>query len=249
MDAYLDIDRRIAALASAQGGVVSREQLRELGIARGAIGKRLRGGRLHPIHRGVYAVGHRVVSREGRWRAAVLAAGPGAVLSHASAAAAWDLRGAGARIHVSVGPGGRAKRAGLVLHRRRLTAADVTTLHGLLVTTVARTIADLARQGLAGRPLEALIAKAEHRRLVDFGELQRLAPGTSSLQAVLARYTPAAPTRSELEERFIELCDAHGIPRPRTNQRVEGLEVDFHWPDRDLVVEVDGFAFHRSPSA
>ncbi len=229
---------------------MSREQLLALGLRRDAVDKRLAAGKLHPLHRGVYAVGHRVVSRHGRWRAALLAAGPGAVLSHASAAAAWDLRPDNRpRIDVSVGPGGRAKRAGLVLHRRRLTAAETTTLDGLPVTTAARTIADLAAQGLTGRPLEALIDKADHRRLIDFDHLHRLTPRTRSLQAVLARYTPDAPTRSELEERFLRLCDAHGIPRPRTNQRVEGLEVDFHWPDKDLVVEVDGFAFHRSPSA
>jgi very-short-patch-repair endonuclease len=256
MGCQLDIDQRIAALAGAQGGVVSREQLFELGLRRDAVDKRLAAGKLHPLHRGVYAVGHHVVSREGRWRAAVLAAGPGALLSHASAAAAWELRGeGGGRVDVSVGPGGRAKRAGLTLHRRRLTAQEVTTLRGIPITTVPRTLLDLAAQGLTGRPLESLIDKAEHRRLLDFSDLQRLTeanparPGTPSVQAVLARYTTTAPTRSELEERFLELCDAHGIPRPRTNQRVQGIEVDFHWPDKDLVVEVDGYAWHRSPTS
>jgi very-short-patch-repair endonuclease len=255
MRAYVDIDQRIAALAGAQGGVVSREQLISLGLGRGAIGRRVRGGRLHRLHRGVYAVGHRVVNREGRWRAAVLAAGPGAVLSHASAAAAWDLRGdGGSRVDVSIGPGGRAKRAGLTLHRRRLTAREVTTLRGVPITTVPRTLLDLAAQGLEGRPLESLIDRAEHRRLLDFTDLHRLAqanparPGTPALRAVLAGYTATAPTRSELEERFLALCDAHGIRRPRTNERVHGIEVDFHWPEKDLVVEVDGYAWHRSPT-
>jgi hypothetical protein len=121
----------------------------------------------------------------------------------------------------------------------------MTVLRGIPITTPARTIIDLART-LEGRALEALIDRADQRGLVDFDDLRHANP--ASLKAVLSAYDPA-PTRSELEERFLRLCDDHGIPRPATNTCIEGFEVDFVWRDRRLVVEVDGYAYHRSPSA
>jgi len=147
--------------------------------------------------------------------AAVLAAGRGAVLSHATAAAAWDMRASAGAIHVTVtGTGGRARRPGLRIHRSRtLTSADVTTLRGIPVTEPHRTLVDLART-VKGRPLEGMVNRAE--RLIDFERLARTAP--PSLRAVLNAYT-AATTRSELEERFLELCDDHGIPRTARRQR------------------------------
>jgi very-short-patch-repair endonuclease len=204
-------------------------------------------GRLHPVHRGVYAVGHRVLTTEGRWMAAVLAGGEGAVLSHLTAAAAWGLRRAGSGvIHITV-PGwpGRKRRPGLKIHRSTtLTPADTTALRGIPVTSPARTIIDVART-TGGRELERLLDLADQRGLVDFADLHA---GPASLRAVLRNYRPA-PTRSELEEAFLRLCDDHGIPRPETNVRIEGFEVDFVWRDRRLIVEVDGFAYHRSPHA
>jgi hypothetical protein len=208
--------------------------------------RRTSSARLHRIHRGVYAVGHQVLTREGRWMAAVLAAGDGAVLSHATAAAAWDMRpvGGGA-IHVTIPrTTGRARQRGLMIHRSvTLAPEDVTTLRGIPLTEPHRTLVDLART-LNGRPLERAVDRAE--RLVDFGRLARTAP--ASLQAVLNAYT-AITTRSDLEECFLELCAEHGIPRPEVNARIEGIEVDFVWRDRRLIVEVDGYAFHRSPTA
>jgi very-short-patch-repair endonuclease len=111
----------------------------------------------------------------------------------------------------------------------------------------ARTIIDLATT-LEGRPLEHALDRAEHLRLLDFAEF-RTRPIPPSLRAVLSLYSATNPTRSELEERFLRLCDDHGLPRPQTNVLVEGIEVDFVWPDARLIVEVDGYAFHRSPSA
>jgi hypothetical protein len=238
----------IGALADDQYGVVSRAQLLELGFSDADVDRRVKSGRLHRVHRGVYAVGHRVLTVEGRWRAAVLAGGRGAVLSHASAAAAWDLRPtSGGAIHVTVpGHSGRKRRPGLRIHRSNILGArDVTTHRGIPITTPARTIIDLARI-FQGRQLEQLVDRADQRGLVDFDVL-RQAP-RASLQAVLKRYAPA-PTRSELEERFLRLCDDHGIPRPETNAHVGGYEVDFVWRARRLIVEVDGYAYHRSPRA
>jgi len=152
--------------------------------------------------------------------AAVLATG--GVLSHATAAAAWDLRRTSSPlIHVTIaGDTGRARRQGVRVHRSTtLTGADTTTHRGIPITTPARTIIDHLRQA-----------------------------NSASLKAVLSRYSPA-PTRSELEERFLELCDDHSIDRPETNARIEGIEVDFVWRDRRLIVEVDGYGYHRSPQS
>jgi very-short-patch-repair endonuclease len=190
--------------------------------------------------------------------AAVLAGGEDAVLSHASAAAAWDLRPVGAgRIHVTV-PGwtGRAIRAGIRVHRSVALELHETTNHrGIPITTPIRTLMDLAAI-LKGRPLEQALDRAEQLRLVDFAELSHnlearpTRPGSPSLQAMLSRYTAGVTfTRSELEERLLALCDDHGLPRPHVNIRIEGMEVDFAWRDARLVVEVDGYAYHRSPRA
>ena len=182
--------------------------------------------------------------------AAVLALGGNAVLSHATAARAWELRPSEGAIHVTVpGDAGRRKRAGLRVHRSRtLTPRDTTTHRGIPITTPARTIIDLART-LTGRPLEHALDLADRRNLLDFADL-RTRPIPPSLQAVLSLYTAGATaTRSEMEERFLKLCDDHGIPRPNVNTRIEGEEVDFVWRDAKLIVEVDGYAYHRSPSA
>src|SRR5215217_1288294 len=169
--------------------------------------------------------------------AAILASGADAVLSHAGAAAAWELRqvGSGA-IDVTIpSAAGRARRRGIRVHRCRTLRPEDTTVHrGIPITTPARTIIDLSRT-LQGRQLEHVIDLADQRGLIDFADLE--SANSASLKAVLQRYS-AAPTRSELEERFLALSDAHGLPRPETNARIEGIEVDFVWRDRRLIVEV-----------
>ena len=250
-------DHAIAAIAERQGGVVDHKQLRELGLSSAGIGRRVQAGRLHPRYRGVYAVGHRNVGTEGLWWAAVLACRPDGVLSHASAATALEIRRSSSRtVDVTVGLGGRARRPGIRLHRSRSLAPDeVTTLDGLPITTPARTLLDLSASGLRGRALESALDQAL-QRVLDFAELQRLLaryprrPGSPFLKAQLSRYTPGAvDTRSELEELVLELCDAHGLPRPHANCVIEGKVRDFHWPHAGLVVEADSYRWHRSPSA
>ena len=246
----------IAAIAERQGGVIGRGQLVGLGLSASAIDRRVQCGRLHLLHRGVYSVGHRVIGVAGRRWAALLACGDGAVLSHASAADAWGIRAsASATIHVTVGIGGRTRRRGIRMHRSGpLPPDEVTTLDELPITTPARTLLDLAATGLRGRRLEAALDRAHLRKLLDFADLQRLLerypgrPGSPSVKAVLARYSPV-DTRSELEELVIELCDAHGLPRPQVNCIIEGKGRDFFWPHAGLVVEADSYSWHRSPSA
>jgi len=252
------IDVVLAALADAQHGVVSRSQLLTLGVSRHRIEHRVSAGRLQPVHRGVYAFGHRALRPEGRWMAAVMAGGGTAVLSHAAAAAAWELRrrGSGAIDVTVVGHGGRNRRNGVRFHRTvTLDVQDTTTHLAIPITTPLRTVLDLAAT-LSGRPLEHLLDLAEQRRLIDFAQLRRRLddrpgrPGSPSLQAVLSLYTAGSTaTRSEMEERFLGLCGDHGLPRPGVNRPIEGEEVDFVWRDARLIVEVDGYRYHRSPSS
>ena len=191
--------------------------------------------------------------------AAVMAGGRDAVLSHASAAAAWELRPVGgAAIHVTVPRDtGRKRRTGIRVHRSTtLEPTDTTTVRAIPVTGAVRTIIDLAAT-LQGRPLEHVLDLAEQRRLVDFAELhQRLAdhpgrPGSPSLQAVLSLYTAGSTvTRERDGGAFSRDCVTRMVlRRPEVNTRIEGVEVDFVWRDAWLVVEVDGYRYHRSPSA
>jgi very-short-patch-repair endonuclease len=248
------LDGAIAALAGRQHGVVTRAQLRALGLSDDAVDKRAERGRLHRLHRGVYAVGHTVLGARGRWMAAVLAAGPGAVLSHAAAGALWELRpSAAARTDVTVpGSGGRRKRPGLRIHRARDVSGQTTTHHGIPVTTPARTILDLAAT-LERRRLEILLDRAENARLTDVASLDALARahtghrGASRLREALNTHTPGTTiTRSELEERFLALCRDAGLSTPRVNHHVAGLEVDFLFEAARLVVETDGYRHHRT---
>jgi predicted transcriptional regulator of viral defense system len=237
-------DVLIAALADEQHGVVSRSQLLNAGLTAREIDRRVGARRLRPLHRGVYAVGHRALRAEGRWMAATLAVG--GVLSHASAADAWDLRASNAAlIEVTVrGDGGRERRKGLRVHRSTtLGPGEIGVLREIPITTPARTIIDLARR-LRPRELEYIVDLADQRGLVDFDDLRHA--NSAALRALLSDYDPPR-TRSEHERRFLALCDDHHIPLPEANQIVEGVEVDFVWRDRRLIVEVDGYRYHRSP--
>ena len=233
-------------------------QLERLGLSRATVAARAASGRLHRIHRGVYAVGHPVLARDGRWMAAVLAAGPGAALSHASAAALWEIRpNAATKIDVSVPrAGGRTKRPGLRVHRQSHLARDeLTAHHAIPVTTPARTLLDLA-SSLPRRALERALDQAEILELFDLRQLKRTVDahrgerGAGILAAVLEEHDAGTTlTRGELEERFLTLCERHDVERPRVNARIAGLEVDFLFAARGVVVEVDGYRFHRTRKA
>jgi very-short-patch-repair endonuclease len=251
------VEPLIAELAARQHGVVARRQLAALGLKPTAIARRVRAGRLHRVHASVYAVGHPVLGRHGRWMAATLACGNGAVLSHVAAAALWELRpSAAVFIDVSVPtPGGR-QRAGLRIHRGpSLTPDEVTTKDGIAVTTPARTLLDLAAE-LPERELHRALDQAEIQELTDYPSLDALARahaghrgGGKLLRALAEHDAGTTLTRSELEERFVGLCRRHGLPQPRVNAYAAGLEVDFLFPDARLVVETDGFRYHRTRAA
>jgi very-short-patch-repair endonuclease len=237
------LDQRISELAGRQHGVVARRQLDALGVGRGAIARRVECSRLHRIHRGVYAVGHRVLTRNGTLMAAVLACGEGALLSHRSAAELWRVGPRAAYLDVTV-PSSR-RRPRIVIHTS--LDVDMTTLHGIPLTTPARTLIDLADL-LTLRGLERAIDEAEYHRL-DLTGLEPLPGrrGAGALQAVLAEHRAGSTrTRTELEELFLAHCSKYGLARPEVNVHVEGRERDFLWRAQRLVVEVDGGRSHRT---
>lgn len=257
MRGQIDPDRQIAALATVQHGPISRWQLRELGLTDKNIDYRLAKGRLFRLYPGVFAVGQTAMSREGRWMAAVLTSGPGAVLSHGDAAALWDLAPSrGAAIHVTT-----SSRSGRVPDRRRVRLHRVGTLSddektvcaGIPVTTPARTLLDLA-PSLRPRALEDVIERMDRLQLFDLVAVRRCLEahprqsGAPKLRMVLERLS-GTDTRSPLEVALLQLCDDYNLPTPRANTVVAGHLVDFHWPGTGLIVETDGFAFHRTRAA
>jgi very-short-patch-repair endonuclease len=248
------LDAAIARLATRQYGVISRAQLRALGLSDGGISARAARGALHRTHHGVYAVGHTRLVPRGRWMAAALACGTDAVLSHAAAGALWELRASEAlTIDVTVpGTGGRERRKGLRVHRARALEGHTTIKDGIPVTTPARTILDLAAT-LDGRPLERLLDRAENARLTDVASLDALARarpghrGARKLRATLEDHEPGSTlTKSELEERFLELCRHAGLPQHKVNEGVQGLEGDFVFKDHKVLVETDSRRHHKT---
>ena len=247
------VDEQIAALARRQHGVVSTAQLAQLGVSRDAIRHRVRRRLLVALHHGVYRLGptHSPLASP---MAATLACGPTAVLSHHSAAALLGIRRPQpGPIHVTVTRGHARKRKGLVIHRTRsLRADEVTTFKGIPTTTAARVLLDIApdlnRKHLARAIEEAQIqGHLDHLSLADAVSQAHGHRGVAALRA--ASPTEVRMTRSEAERRLIELIDAAELPRPQTNVKVAGYEVDLLWPAERLIVEVDGFAFHGSREA
>jgi putative AbiEi antitoxin of type IV toxin-antitoxin system/uncharacterized protein DUF559 len=242
----MSADRWIAEVADSQHGVISRSQLHEAGLGRDAIHHRLAGGRLHRLHRGVYAVGHRCLTREGRWMGAVLAAGPGAVLSHRSAAALWGIRPSEV-LEVTI-PVHRAPPR-VRTHTCALPSDEVTAVETIPVTGVSRTLLDLAAVVPAPH-VERAAGEAETRRLTDRLSLTELVdryPGRRGIRAVRTLLDAGITfTRSELEARFVALCRARGLPPAAANASVLGFECDFAWTAQRVVAELDGFAYHAS---
>jgi predicted transcriptional regulator of viral defense system len=246
------LGQRVAALAGRQHGVVGHSELIELGVSDDMIAGWLRAGRMVSLHRGVYAVGHAHLSSRGRFLAAVLACGPGAALSHQSAAVLWGLREPrGPRIDVTVPtPGGRARRRLVVVHRSIVRPDEIEMRDGIRVTTAARTVLDLAG-ALTRRQLERTLDQAAFLGV----DLTYLAPrrgkrGAALLRTVLTQHDAGSTwTRSRLEERMLGLCTSAGLPRPLVNREVVGFEVDFHWPEQLLVVEIDDWSSHRGRGA
>ena len=242
----LSRQRSAWAIAKRQRGVITHAQLVALGYSAKAIKHRVRIGRLHRVHHGVYAVGRRELTQKGEWMAAVLACGESAALSHDSAAALWELTKADPRpIHVSVLSQSRS-RPGIEVHRR--TALKTTTKQGIRVTTPAQTLIDVAGTWPRSK-LEQAIGEADLRHIVSLRALRTAATKAGKagapLRAVIERITFRV-TQSELEREFLQLVRRSGLPLPDTQVRFGRTRVDFYWPDLGLVVETDGGNFHRT---
>jgi Transcriptional regulator, AbiEi antitoxin/Protein of unknown function (DUF559)/AbiEi antitoxin C-terminal domain len=256
LDARADVC--VAHRAAEQWGVLSASELRACGLSRQAISVRVRNGRLHPIHRGVYAVGHANITLHGRFLAAVKACGAGAALSHFSAAALfgflkWDDR----YLEVTVRGAGTRAHGGIRFHRTCvLDAEDLTRHEGIPVTSPARTLVDLAAV-LPYKGLRSAVRRGQSLRFVSLHRLvetvERLGPrpGTRKLLKVIV--TGPAPTRSELEDVVLDLMLARGLVHPDVNVPlvVDGRRVvpDFRWPAQRLVVEADGREWHDNKLA
>jgi predicted transcriptional regulator of viral defense system len=247
-------DLAIAALADEQHGVVSRRQLLERGISPRSVQHRVEIGRLHLVHRGVYAVGRRNLTKHGRYMGAVLAVGDRAVLSHRSAADLWGLLPSDRRTIDVATPANARPRPGIRPHRTISLDVDETTAHhGIPTTTPARTLIDLAEIATR-RELERALDQAEHRELLDLRDLQGGRIGAKRIRSRLRVHAPATTiTNSNLEERFLALVDRAGLPRPHLNVPLalpDGTEIraDALWRTHHLVVELDG-PQHARPRA
>lgn len=231
-------DARVATLAGRQWGVVSTAQLLAAGLTKPGITRRIRAGRLHPIHRGVHAVGHRALSPEGWWMAGVLAAGRDAALGHVSAVGLWGMLPVGdiRVVHVvTARGGGRTRRRGLRVHRTTtLRAEDVVVHRGIPTTTPARTLRDL-RGRVPAWMFHRAVNQAEVSGLLSRAVLEKLFPAV------------ADGTRSGLELRFLNLCRRHGVkPLPQLNVVVGGRLVDAYFPGERLVIELDSERYHHT---
>src|SRR4051794_2658062 len=241
-------DARVAQLAARQHGVVSRAQLRTVGLGDDAIDHRLRRGLLHRVHPGVYALGHALLAGLARLWAAVLTTN--GVVSHRTAAAVWDLiRWPSGPIDVTTLRQSRPTRA-IHVHRGRLHPDEITTKDGLPLTTPMRTLLDLATS-LEAHRLERAVHRAAELRLLNASLVPSQRRGARRLRTAVQTLEHREPqiTKSDLEERFLELLAKHRLPRPLTNHVVNGHEVDAYWPDAHLIVELDSRAFHDDPRA
>ncbi len=240
-------------LAGLQHGVISTRQLCELGLSPQAIQHRVARGRLHRVERGVYALGRPELTQRGRWMAAVLGGGEGAVLSHRSAGALWGIVPAAGPPEIAVPVSCGRMRTGVVVHRRpALRGEETAERHRIPVTTLVRTMIDLTLE-LSPSQLERAINEADRLGLIDPGSLlTALAAfprqhGVRPLQDLLSRHVFRL-TDSELERRFLRLIERAAMPLPVTGMRLNGFKVDFYWPHLGLVVETDGLRYHRTPA-
>lgn len=254
------VDRALAEIAKGQHGVVARSQVTGLGVAGNTVDRWIRSGRLHRLHSGVYAVGHTAISRQGRWMAAVLASGDGAVLSHRSATALWGIWGSGTgEIHVTTPRKSRSQRP-IRRHCSAIPDDEREVVDGIPVTSTARAILDLAGEG-GEAAAEAALRESEYLGIYSRAPLPTLLeryprhpgrqPSTEALERV--RDDPGGRLRSPLEELLLPFLDAHSIPRPRLNAWVtlgeERFQVDCLWSEARLVGELDGWKAHGTKGA
>jgi hypothetical protein len=248
--------RWMAVIAERQHGTVAHWQLHRLGFSASGIQRMVAAGRLHVLHRGVYAVGHRALPPRGWTMAAALAGGTGALVCCRSAAAVRGfLSDARAVVDVLV-PAKRRNRKGIVFHEsRQIHPDDRDEVDGIPVTSVARTLLEIA-EVVPRRKLVYAIEKAEKQRVFDLTELRALMArshgrhGLNALTAALTEIEPEAEyTHEGMERLFIPFCRRYQIPMPAMNVVVEGYTVDAYWREHNLIVELDSWEHHRTARA
>lgn len=256
-----DRGHALARLAERQHGAVSRRQLRRLGMSDAAISRAAEAGRLHRIFHGTYAVGHRNVGARGRLRAATLACGDGALVSHRSAAALLRLIDEGPVVIDVIAPPSRGRKIdGIRLHHVRLPRPEeVGAVDGIPCTSPARTLVDLAG-AVGARTLRSAFERAAQRRVLDIRAIEAAIDpgrrGMKALRSLLDEWRRAAPLttkgrlKSPLEAKVLPLLLRRGLPAPLLNAPVAiaagPIEVDFLWPRHRLVVEADSRDFHAT---
>lgn len=252
----MSIDHAIAGIAGRQFGIIALWQIVALGLSESAVRDRVASGRLHLVHRGVYAVGHGRLTRAGRWTAAALACGRDAMLADMTAAHQLNISTWSTNVAHVLAPGRRCRRRqGIIPHScGRIHSEEIVVHNGLPCTSWARTVLDLA----ASRPrrvVEKVLDRAESERLFDLRELERAmlrsnrSNGKRTIRSILGSYEIGQDIpRNEREELMRSICIAYGLPIPRINYPMElggrWIEADFYWPDHGLIVEVDGWGTH-----
>jgi len=243
-------ERELAALADRQHGVISRRQLRDAGLGSRTIRRRIEAGRLHPLYRDIFILGRKGISERGEWQGAVLVGGDEALLSHRSAAALWGLASHSPPVEITT-PSARPV-PGIAFHECGIHPEERATVKGIPVTSVARTLLDLA-EVVDEQELTLAWEEADRRRLLSLPAVEAVCArgfGRHGLKRVRALLEASRPsTRSPLEARVVELCRAHSLPLPETNAKVLGKEVDAFWPEQRLMIEADGFEFHGHRAA
>ena len=238
--------RAAAALAEGQHGVVSGRQLASLDYSVDKISRESLNGRLHRLHRDVYAVGHAAISHQGRCLAAVLAGGDGALLSHRSAAWLWGLTTRWEpRVEITAASRRRTRSTIRIHSARTLTDADLDSVECIPVTAVPRTLLGFA--AIDPRFLDRALGNAERLGLIDIGAIDALlsrSTGLRRLRLALALHRDPAMTKSNLERRFLRLVVDNGLLRPMTNCFIAGYELDAFWPAQRFAVELDTYDYH-----
>jgi very-short-patch-repair endonuclease len=243
-----DVERRIARIAARQDNVISLEQLLEAGLGSDAVAYRVKARNMQRLHRGVFLLGAAPPTRIARARAAVMACGEGAVVSHRSAAEMFGLLAESDReVDVTVVGRNPGLHAGIRLHRpRALARYEVTSVRGIPVTTVARAIADLAATE-SPRDVERAFQEALYRRIVKPGAVSAVVdrePRRKGAPVIRALLDNPTMTRSERERALLKLLAQAQLPKPLTNVRLHGYLVDAYWPAQRLVLEFDGWQAH-----
>jgi very-short-patch-repair endonuclease len=245
----------VQALAGRQHGIVNGRQVREAGLTSQGIRRRVEAGWLVPQYHGVYAVGHTALTDRSHLIAAVYACGEQALASHRAAGKLWGILRGSQPIEVT-GPRSRVPGKGFLMHRcRHIDAEDRALIDAIPVTSLARTIVDLA-DVLSEKRLADAVHEAEVKRLFDLRKVEAVLDrlpgrkGRHKLNRVLTAYRDEQPfTRSRAERLVLEMCEHHGLPRPQVNTWIGSHEVDFYWPEAALVLEFDGGAVHRTTKA